>query len=347
LSRRFTAVAIVVAAMGFAATPAQDAEESPDPRPHRGILTLTLENDVFLRQDSQYTHGLAFTWTTTDVGTLGERSFFKKMLGAVRFLPTFGDDDRGKYATVRFGQEMYTPSDISDPDPPLEEQPYAGILSLDTGVHSRSARSLHDWILRLGIVGPVSGAEQMQRLIHEILGTKLPQGWDTQLSNEFLLNLDYRYRHRLHRTAGPTGFGHDSTLSTGGGFGNYYIGASAGINVRVGWCLPETYGTARVRGNQSGMVGWQRPPGGRWRVYLQAGVEAYAVARFLPTDGNTFTDSRSADRDGWFVLVDVGPVISRGRFHAEYTYTATIGGTDSTLWSRDQDYGVVTLSWLF
>jgi hypothetical protein len=338
---------IVLASACFEAIPAQEYDEPPVPRPRKGILTLTLENDLFLRRDNQYTHGLALTWTTSEVGSLGERNFFRKMLRAVRFLPAFGDGDRGEYATVRFGQEMYTPTDISDPDPPEGEQPYAGILALDTGVHARSVRSLHTWNLRLGIVGPASGAEQIQRLIHEITGSPIPQGWDTQLSNEFLLNLDYRYSHRIHRSAGRSGFGHDSTVSVGGGLGNYYTGASGGIDLRFGWCLPETYGSARARGYPGALVGWQRPPPGRWRVYFQVGAEAYRVLRFLPTDGNTLVDGRSADRNDWFMLLDLGFVVSRGRFQAGYSHTATLGGTDTTFWSGNQDYGVVTASWLF
>lgn len=340
-------IAIVVAAMSFVHVSAQDPTNAPPPRPRKGILTLTWENDVLLQKDSNYTNGIGVTWTTADVATLANGNFFKKVARAFRFLPAFGVNDRGKYVTARFGQEMYTPEDISDPDPPPGEQPYAGVLFFDGGMHSMGPRSLHDWILRVGVVGPASGAEQVQRFIHEITNSPMPQGWDTQLSNEFLLNVDYVYRYRLHRDAGPSGFGYDSSVNVGGGVGNYFTGGSGGINVRFGWYLPETYGAARVRRNQDALVGWTRPPRGKWRVFFQVELDAIGVARFLPTDGNTFVDSRSADREDWFAFVDLGFVVAKGRFHAAYSYNVGLGGVDSTLRSGDQDYGALTFSWLF
>jgi hypothetical protein len=337
-----TILAIIVASIA-----AQSAlARAPEARPRAGMLTVIWENDIFLRQDNEYTNGLAFSWTTADVRTFGERNFFRRMLGTVRFLPTFNDSERTQYATIHFGQEMYTPSDITDPDPPLGEQPYAGVLFLDTGVHSTGPRSQHSWILRLGVVGPSSGAEQVQRFIHELMGYEIPQGWDTQLSNEFLLNVDYVYRHRLVRAIGRSGFGYDAALSGSAGAGNYFIGASAGAEFRFGLYLPETYGNPRVRRDRDALVGW-RPEPGKWRVFLRAGTEVFGVARFLPTDGNTFVDSRSTERDDWLVLLDGAIVVSRSQFCAAYSYTAALGGTNTNFWSRDQDYGAITLSWVF
>lgn len=343
-------VVLVAALATFAvvrAAPGGDVDGDPA-RPRKGILTFTWENDVLLQRDSNYTNGGAVTWTSAEVSGLGEHDFLRKMVGAVSFLPTFRREDRARFATVRFGQEMYTPEDISDPDPPPGEQPYAGILFLDTGVHAMGPRSVHNWTLRLGVVGPASGAEQVQRFIHEITNSPIPQGWDTQLSNEFLLNLDYVYRRRLARNAGAIGFGFDSAANVGAGVGNYYTGASAGINVRFGWCLPDTYGGARVRRNQDALVGWTPPPRGKWRVYFQVELDGYGVARFLPTDGNTFVDSRSTERDDWFALLDFGFVVGSGRFHAAYTYTAGLGGTTAdSAWSGQQDYTAITFSWVF
>ena len=55
----------------------------------------------------------------------------------------------------------------------------------------------------------------MQRWIHEITGSPIPQGWDSQLSNEPLLNAYYQYNRRLSR--GELARDFDCDLAVNGG----------------------------------------------------------------------------------------------------------------------------------
>ena len=58
---------------------------------------------------------------------------------------------------------MFTATDITDDDPPPTERPYAGGAFLDSTIYAMGESALHAYSLRIGFVGPISFAEQVQR----------------------------------------------------------------------------------------------------------------------------------------------------------------------------------------
>jgi hypothetical protein len=87
------------------------------------------------------------------------------------FLPRVGKPDFQTYASWTLGQEMHTPNAITDPDPPLDDQPNAGVLYADNTFHVRRDRWGHTWNVRLGVVGPASQADQLQTWFHDVSTT--------------------------------------------------------------------------------------------------------------------------------------------------------------------------------
>jgi lipid A 3-O-deacylase len=133
----------------------------------------------------------------------------------------------------RFGQEMYTASDIKLPPeqvgPP--NHPYAAWLYGGFFRHMEREDGSH---LRLGIdagcLGPCAGGEWTQRNFHRILDQPLPQGWSRQVRNEIGIVL-------YADMAGPRwklGRSVDLTHSVNGRFGNIRTDAGAGLLLRVG-----------------------------------------------------------------------------------------------------------------
>ena len=55
---------------------------------------------------------------------------------------------------------MNTPDDITNPNPPEDDQPYAGVLYVDSLLYAKKERWTHVWELKLGVVGPASQAEE-------------------------------------------------------------------------------------------------------------------------------------------------------------------------------------------
>ncbi|MCP1335556.1 lipid A deacylase LpxR family protein [Futiania mangrovi] len=252
-----------------------------------GTLSFVLENDLFYDADRHYTNGVRATW----LSPRRERSSLA--VRAARLFPLFplSGAVRTEYAV---GQNMYTPTDITLANPPLDDRPYAGWTYASVGLVAETGRRLDQLSLSLGIVGPASLADETQRIVHEITGADTPRGWHTQLRNEPAVLLAYQRSWRGYVSDTFHGLGVDVTPHLGVALGNVFTYANGGLTVRFGERLPLDYGPPRIQPSLPGS-GFFIPSGG-FSWYLFAGVEGRAVARNIFLDGNTFRDSRSVDR---------------------------------------------------
>ena len=332
-------------AQEISATPTVSSEPA---QPFTGALSLVFDNDFFVGNDNGYTAGFAFAWTSAAAETYGERNVHRKIVKALSFLPTVKAARYRNYLQMVLGMEMFTASDITIPDPLPGDHPYAGVLYLDSSVMSKGRVSNHQFALRLGFVGPASGASEVQKWLHEVIGSEIPQGWDTQLSNEPIVNLFYQYSRRLLRKASSDRVGGDFTVNGGGGLGNYYIGANIGLMARIGFRLPDNYGTTPLLGGAESVVGLT-PERKRFYAYAFLASRAFGVVRWLPTDGNTFTESRSGDRDDWFASLSAGLVAGYGRVVLAYRFHGITGLTDLESIQADNrnDFGTLMLTVFF
>ena len=87
-----------------------------------GALTVTLENDTFTGSDNNYTNGLG------GVGVERARHLrrrkVRQQVGRVLVVPAWDSDDGSNtYAAWGIAQEMHTPDDIDDPNPPKPTNP--------------------------------------------------------------------------------------------------------------------------------------------------------------------------------------------------------------------------------
>jgi hypothetical protein len=302
-----------------------------------GAFSILFANDFFSGNDNRYTAGFASVWTSAAVETYSTRSLYPRIVKAFSFLPTVWKSGYRNYLQFVVGMEMYTAGDIAVPDPPPGEHPYAGLVHLDSSIMSMNPVSSHQFTLRLGWVGPASGAQEVQSWFHKTFGSPDPQGWNTQLSNEPIVNLFYQYGRRLVRKDGCRPLGFDLTANGGGGFGNYYIGANIGLMARAGYRLPDTYGVTPIFGEAESIVGLTPP---RKNIFCYAFLESqgFGVLRWLPMDGNTFTEVRSMERNYWVANLSLGLVAGYGRVVLAYTYHGVTGLTGlGTAPGRNQD----------
>lgn len=311
--------------------------------PVRGAWTLTLENDVLTGSDNNYTNGLGVSWVSADTARYDKDSFVRRWGELWSFLPFVGDDGYRTYAAWALAQEMHTPDDIQLADPPTDDQPYAGVLVLDSAVYAKSERATHAWQLRLGVVGPASQAEHVQKGFHKVIGGNEPMGWDRQLPNEPILNAEYTGAYLL--TQGDWG----KTASwrivsvANAGLGNYFTGLGAGIYAEVGRNLVDALGGTALRQgfNSASTVGVG--PVRDWSVSLSGGLAGYGIARYLPLDGTLFRDSRSVESKPFVGLATIGLTARRREFVffiGRTTFTKAFAGE-----RKRADFGTVSLSW--
>lgn len=341
--------AVLLAAVCPAGELPEELEAVPDwaeaARTKSGTLTLIFENDTFANEsDNNFTAGFGFAWTSAPIRRLSPENVFRSLVeDHWSFLPTLGDARFEKFVQIDLVMEIYTPRDITDPDPPPGDHPYAGVIAFDLGVYATDGRTMHGYVARLGLVGPATGAESVQNWMHRQTGRAEAVGWDRQLANEPLLNLYYFHQRRLWRwTPSERGLGFDVSANGGAGLGNYFIGAYAGLQARCGLALPANFARGNPMGFQEEIVGFP-PPGKRLVAFVFAQVTGVAVARYLPIDGNTFQDSVRGDRDDFDVGFFAGAAVAYGRFILQVQFAFI--GTGAL--AQDDDYAAVTASWVF
>ncbi len=311
---------------------AEDATEAEAAR-ERGTLSLVFENDLFGKSDRNYTNGVRAEWLSapSDIPDW--------VIDAAHAFPLFPADGTVR-ASYALGQSMYTPSDITQHNPPDDDRPYAGWLYGSIGLIAENGQRLDQLQLTLGIIGPASGAEQSQTLVHEVIGSPEPQGWDTQLHTEPGVILTYQrsWRGFISRTA--SGYGFDVTPHAGGALGNVFTYANAGATLRLGKNLLLDYGPPRIQPSISGSGYFVPYNGVSW--YLFAGVEGRAVARNIFLDGNTFRDSRSVDRNIFVGDLQVGAAITVENIRLSYTHVLRTPEFDTQ--DEGDDFGALSLS---
>jgi len=312
---------------------------------HDGAWTVTLENDTFTSSDNNYTNGLGVTWVSNAIDTYEEQSLLRRWGKFWSFLPFVGNDGYRTYVSWALAQEIHTPDDISNPNPPLDDQPYAGVLYLDSVIYAKRERWAHAWQLRVGVVGPASQADHTQRWFHKMIDSDKPMGWHTQLPNEPVINVGYTGTYLLAQ--GDLGGSASWRIIpvANAGLGNYFTGAGVGVYGEVGWNLVDAMGGTALRQgfNAASTVGVGPVQG--WSLSLSGGVAGYGVAHYLPLDGTMFHDSRSVNTEPFIGMATLG--IS-ARYRSMVLFLGRTLFTKAFETERERaDFGTLSFSWYY
>lgn len=298
------------------------------------MFSARWENDTFGGSDRFYTDGVSLSLSHTG----------PSWLDPVADRLPWGEGRR----TVGYdvGQIMVTPSNtrLAVPDP--HDRPYAGILYAGLALHIEQDNRYYGLKFITGVVGPWSLAEEAQKQVHRWIGSSLPAGWDYQLHNEPVLNLIFEHRRKFRLAGGPGRLAVEALPLGNLMLGNVLTQADAGLQVRLGYNVPDDFGMTLMRG----MVHLppprpapaEAPP---WSVYVYVGGAANLVARNITLDGNTWRESRRVDKE-WFVpAAEVGMAVSVYRLTAAFAYV---------FWGREfvgqrdySEFGALTVSYRF
>lgn len=306
-------------------------------------LTVAAENDLITGSDNNYTNGIGVTWVSNDLDSYDDDRFVRQWGRFWGFLPFVGDDGYTTYASWSVAQEMHTPDDITLPDPPEDDQPYAGVLYVDSVLYARSKRWSHAWELKLGVVGPASQAEHVQKNFHDLVGGDEPMGWDTQLPDEPVINVGLTTAYLL--AEGQAGESARWRLVPVGhlGLGTYFTGAGLGMYGEVGWNLVDALGGTSLREglNAASTVGVGPVDG--WSVSFFGGLGGHAIAHYLPLDGTVFKDSRSVDTKPFVGNASLGVSVRHGLFALSLATTFTTKAFETQ--EKSAEFGTFSVSW--
>jgi len=336
---RLLALATVLLAMPSLAGSAGDGAERP---PHAisegGTLSFTFENDIFGGDDKDYTNGVRLDYLTprNDIPL-----FARIARRNLRWLT----DAEDWYATFGIGQNMYTPSDITLTDPPDDDRPYAGFLYGSVGVVADSGDKLDTIALDLGVVGPASQSDEVQRIVHELIGAPEPRGWGHQLNNEPGVRLLYerKYRFLYDFELSLLDLEVDAAPNFSVALGNVDTSASAGLTLRIGDRLGDNYGPPRVRPAVAGPGFFESADGIGWYLFL--GAEGRLVGRNMFIEGNTFDGNPGVEPNRLVGDIQAGLALQFNGVELTYTHvvrTPEIKGTKSFA-----EFGSVNLRFKF
>lgn len=301
------------------------------------LYSLKLDNDLFAGGDEHYTNGVELTRVTVP----DERHWARDLADA---LPGWSAQ-RLSAVGYHFTHQIYTPDDIETAAVVENDRPYAGLLlggvSLFESNRHPGWRETSVLSLQAGLVGPATGAQELQNVVHKLIGSEEPEGWDNQLENEPILDLGWHkaWWHQANWGGLEMEYGPNASVA----LGNLYTYAGTGGTLRFGDGLDNSFGIPSVAPASGGRQGFLPGQGFGWYGFV--GVEGRYMAHNLLLDGNTFEDSHSVDRREWVGDLQAGFVVTWDDWQLAYT----------TVWrtrefeeqhSGDQ-FGSITLStWL-
>ena len=297
--------------------------------------TARLENDLFVGTDQNYTNGVAFTLVSQDMaGRLKPDCLplpVRLHAELIKYMnPDFwadaGNPANTQNVVVTFGQSMYTPEDNAQTELIPDDRPYAGLLYMGLSWNRRkhepqtNLQMLDTREITLGIIGPWSLAEQTQNVVHDAVGSERFLGWQNQLKNEPAIQLAFDRKYRDYR--GPraivSGFSADSIRTLGARLGNIETSITFGIEGRVGWNLPNDFGSYPIRPgaenrppsaasihskvDDANLTSNKPQPG----VHFFGILETKLVAHDFSLDGNLFRSSHSVTRRPWIAQAALG-----------------------------------------
>jgi hypothetical protein len=179
------------------------------------VFIAIFDNDIFDYTDYYYTNGISLQLFHPAIGSSPLARALPGLNGSINF-----------YA-ISLVQNMYTPLKLEDLQARIGDRPFAAYLSighqrvsLSTARHQRLLTEL-----MLGVIGPASGGNIAQDLIH----SNTPVGWINQIENDFLVNYSLQFDQGIvHKKC------LDLAVSAGGQAGTLYDNLEAGVLFRTG-----------------------------------------------------------------------------------------------------------------
>ena len=248
------------------------------------------------------------------------------------------------------GQQIFTPQDIERRDLIKNDRPYAGWLYFATAFHNKNYRRLDSMELQMGVIGPLSLAEEAQNYVHDVRGISTAKGWDNQLETELGVVATYERKWRVISYGSGGGWGLDTITHAGGALGNVFIYGNAGFETRFGWNVPADFGTSPIRpaGDTNAPTDSSDPRFSSYRDFSLHGFVAItgrAIGRDIFLDGNTFRDSHSVDKHTLVGDLIVGVSAIVGQF--KLSYAQVFRSKEFEEQDSGHNFGSVSLSYSY
>ena len=274
---------------------------------------LYIENDADVRTDEAYSHGAKLSFL-----------FFRDDLKeSPLHIPFTNYKSSDNYISFAYTQQLFTPNDIEATELVIDDRPYVGYMSVQSGLHQSLNNTLKSLIIQLGIVGPSAKMEDVQEFVHGLIGSPMPQGWDNQIGDEMIFQINYGEKkyYDLKKI-----FSLDTVVIPEYGFelGNASTKLYGGLLYRFGWGIPKDYGSFSIDNHSYSKI----PLTAKkivekkgWKFCFNLGLKANAIAQNIFLDGNSNKESHSVEKNNFTLEGTYGFSLVYNQMSLDYTRT--------------------------
>lgn len=294
-------------------------------------LIFTFDNDGVYGVDHDYSNGVFLSYYSDDLAL------------PVRLLPFTSMSSFQSPIVHRWGltlgQRMWTPEDIDIKTPQPNQRPYTGLLYLQGDYLNLTSNQAERFSLMLGSTGPNSLAEPSQQFIHSLTGSTEPNGWDYQVKNQAIINLELESYRVLYRSALVKSNQHEIQNISRLMAGNFRSEIATGMMWRWGNNLESSVGGARI--SIATPVNAGMFMSNSQGSYLFLGAEGRYRFNDITIDGNTPDGVYSADLESLQASAVAGGVWYNSHYGASLSFSAKTPDFEQ---DNNSIYGISSLS---
>lgn len=217
--------------------------------------SFSIDNDWVFGSDDKYSGGFQIGWMSDEIHESGKEGFaYMYANGLSELWEAVSPFDFGgmrRNGAISLQGVAITPEDTKIVEPIYDDVPYMGSTAITSSLYIWNDRVCHEALITLGVIGPASGADEVQKAIHRLLGITVPKGWDNQVGNRLLIQAGYvaGIRQYATRFANDYTFEWFNSLSVNAGSG--FVGAGGGTALRIGENVPTNFITINGIVNRS------------------------------------------------------------------------------------------------
>jgi len=217
--------------------------------------SFVFENDAIAGKDYHYTNGLYYTWMSD------KNTTFPDLLSFI--------DLEQKNVAFSISHAIFTPKNKNLSTKDLNDLPYAGYANLNFLAYKSSANFFHEAGVNVGMVGPSTHADTLQKGFHTLIGNDKPKGWDNQLDDEFMYGISYNVGYKTDPLP-IQDLSLDLTTNVKADLGNFYTGALAGATLRLSSSPMNSFNTPGnfVGANESLLLNYEPKKNFNWALSL-------------------------------------------------------------------------------
>ena len=180
---------------------------------------INYENDFFTATDKNYTQGYNLELVSPFLKSNPLNHLF------------FGVKDVKTNYGISIEHIGFTPNNYVSEAIQFGDRPFAAAIMLKSfSVANKPIKKTRfSQSFSLGLIGPGAFGKEMQVKIHEIIGDKIPGGWNNQIKNDLVLNFRLAHEKQLLRFKNMLSVNSFSALQLGTLFTNASIGFSSVI----------------------------------------------------------------------------------------------------------------------